>query len=161
MTYISGSHDTTNLLHGVQVGAQSTVHGEDLLINNGGDGKTVEAIGEGLPQLNIVAALALIIETVDTVDGGTLVVTSQDEEIFGILDLVGKQKADGLERLLASVYVVAKEEVVGLGREATVLKESEKIIILAVNVAANLERCQQVTATRTWRMHGDKDGSIP
>lgn len=36
-------------------------------------------------------------------------VTTEDEEVFGVLDLVGEEKADGLEGLLASVDVVAEE----------------------------------------------------
>lgn len=114
------------------------MHSENLLINNSGNGKAVETIGESFPQLNIVAALALIVETVDAVDGGTLVVTSQDEKVLRVLDFVGEQKADCLERLLASVYVVTQEEVIGLGRKTTVLKESEQVIILTMNIATNL-----------------------
>jgi hypothetical protein len=114
------------------------VHGEDLLVNDGGDGQAVEAVGEGLPQLDVVATLALIVEAVDAVDGRALVVAAQDEEVLGILDLVGEQQADGLERLLAAIYVVAEEEVVGLGREAAVLEEAEEVIILPVDIAANL-----------------------
>jgi hypothetical protein len=140
VTYISGSHDASNLLHGVQVRAEATVHGENLLVDDSGNGKAVEAVGEGLPQLDVVAALALIIETVDTVDRGTLMVASQDEEVLGVLDLVGEQEADGLKRLLASIYIVAEEEVVGLGREATVFKKPQQIIVLAVDVAANLPK---------------------
>jgi hypothetical protein len=37
-TYVSRSHDTPDLLHRVEVRAQAAVHGENLLINNGGDG---------------------------------------------------------------------------------------------------------------------------
>jgi hypothetical protein len=44
------------------------VHGEDLLVDDGGDGQTVEAVGERLPQLDVVAALALVIEAVYTID---------------------------------------------------------------------------------------------
>lgn len=30
---------------------------EDLLVNNGGDGQTVETVSEGLPQLYVVPSL--------------------------------------------------------------------------------------------------------
>jgi hypothetical protein len=138
-TYIGGAHDTSDLLHGVEVGAQATVHGEDLLVNDGGNGQAVEAVGKCLPQLDVVASLALIVETVDAVDGGTLVVAAQDEEVLGVLDLVGQEKADGLEGLLATVDVVTEEEVVGLRRESTVLEETEEVVVLAVNVTTNLD----------------------
>ena len=115
------------------------MHGEDLLIDDCGDGQAVEAVRKCLPQLDVVPTLALVVESVDSVDGGALVVTTQDEEVLGILDLVGEEEADGLERLLASIYVVAEEEVVGLGREATVLEQAQQVIVLTVDIAADLE----------------------
>jgi hypothetical protein len=72
------------------------VHGENLLIDNGSDGQAVEAVGECLPQLDIVSSLALIVETVDTVDRGALVVTAENEEVLRVLDLVCEEQADGL-----------------------------------------------------------------
>jgi hypothetical protein len=48
-TYVSGTHDATNLLHGVEIGTQASVHGEDLLINDGSNGQAVEAISKSLP----------------------------------------------------------------------------------------------------------------
>lgn len=115
------------------------MHGEDLLINDGGNGQAVEAVGKSLPKLDVVASLALVVEAVDTVDGRALVVAAQDEEVLGVLDLVRQQEADGLERLLATVDVVAEEEVVGLRREATVFEEAEKIVVLAVDITADLK----------------------
>jgi hypothetical protein len=66
------------------------------------------------------------------------VVASEDEEVLGVLDLVCQEQADGLERLLSTVDVVAEEEVVGLGRETAVLEEAQQIVVLAVDVTANL-----------------------
>jgi hypothetical protein len=100
------------------------VHGEDLLVDNGGNRQAVEAIGKSLPELDVVSALALIVEPVDTVDRGAFVVAAENEEVFGIFDLVRKQQADGLEGLLATVDIVSKEEVVCLGREATVFEQT-------------------------------------
>lgn len=101
------------------------MHGEDLLVYDGGDGQAVETVGEGLPQLDVVPSLALVVETVDTVDGRTLVVTSQDEKVLWVLDLVRQQETDGLQGLLASVDIVTKEKVVGLRREPAILKETQ------------------------------------
>lgn len=98
------------------------MHGENLLVNDGGNGQAVEAVGEGLPQLDVVSALAFIVEAVDAVDRRALVVTAQDEEVLRVLYLVGEQQADGLERLLATIDVVAEEEVVGLWGESAVLE---------------------------------------
>lgn len=51
--------------------------------------------------------LTLVIEAVDTVDGGTLVVAPEQEEVLRVFDLVCQQQADGLQRLLPSVHVVS------------------------------------------------------
>lgn len=124
------------------------MHGENLLVDDSGDRKAVEAIGECLPQLDIVATLALVVEAIDSVDRGALVVTSEDEEVFGVLDLVGKEQANGLKRLLTSVDVVTEEEVVGLRREATVLEESEEIVVLSMDITADLD----------WSLEFEEDG---
>ena len=85
------------------------MHGKDFLINNGSDGKTVEAVRERLPQLDVVAPLAFIIESINAIDGGTFVVATKNEEVLWVLDLVGQKQADCLEGLLAPVHVVAQE----------------------------------------------------
>ena len=95
-TYIGRTHDSSDLLHRIEIRAQTTVHGKNLLVDDSGDGKAVEAVGKGLPQFDIVATLAFIIETIDAVDRGTLMVTSENEEILRVLNLVGKKKADSL-----------------------------------------------------------------
>lgn len=95
-TYVGRPHHAANLLHGVQVGAQSSMHGEDLLVNDSSDGQTIETIRESLPELDVVSPLALIVETIDAVDRGAFVVAAEDEEIFGVFDLVCEQQADCL-----------------------------------------------------------------
>jgi hypothetical protein len=67
-TYVSGSHYAANLLHRVQVWAQSTMHSEDLLINDGSNWQAVEAIRKSLPKLDIVSPFALIVESINAVD---------------------------------------------------------------------------------------------
>ena len=102
--------------------------------------EAVEAVGEGLPQLDRVAPLALVVEAVDAVDRRALVVATQQEEVLRVLDLVRQQEADGLKALLAAVDVVAEEEIIGLWREAAVLEEAQQIKVLAVQVAYTEKR---------------------
>jgi hypothetical protein len=121
------------------------VHGENLLIDDGSNRQAVEAVGEGLPQLDVVSSLALVIETIDTVDGGALVVTTQNEEVLGVLDLVREEQADGLERLLTTVDVVTEEKVVGLWGETAVFEQTEEIVVLTVDITADLWSKQDKT----------------
>jgi hypothetical protein len=85
------------------------VHGEDLLVNDGRDWQAVETVSESLPQFDVVSSLALVVEAVDSVDRGALVIATEDEEILRVFDLVCKQETNGLERLLTTVYIVAEE----------------------------------------------------
>ena len=67
-------------------------------------------------------------------------VPPQNEEILGILDLVRQEQTDRLEALLASIHIVAEEEVIGFGRESAVLEQTQQIVVLPVDVAADLDR---------------------
>jgi len=85
---VGGSDNALNLIKTCEFGTESAVRAEDLLVDDGRAGKTVETISEGLPKFDTEAALALVIKAVNTVDRRTFVVTAEDEEVFGILDLV-------------------------------------------------------------------------
>ena len=67
-------------------------------------------------------------------------VAAKDEEVFWVLDLVRKQKADGLERLLSSIDVVSEEQVVGFRWETAILEEAQKVVVLAVYITTNLNK---------------------
>ena len=69
----------------------------DLPIYEGSYRQAVEAIGGGFPWCHAVASLVLIIEAIDAVDAGILVVSTEQEEVFWVLDLIGQQQADGLQ----------------------------------------------------------------
>jgi hypothetical protein len=71
------------------------MHSEDLLVDDGSDWQAIETVRKCLPKLNIIATLALIVETINTVDRGAFVITSEDEKVFRVLDLVCQKKADG------------------------------------------------------------------
>lgn len=114
------------------------MHGKDLFVNNGRNRQAVEAVGEGLPQLDVVPPLALVVEAVDAVDRRALVIAAKHEKVLGVLDLIRQQQADRLQRLLAAVNIVAQKQVVGLGREPAVLEQAQQVVVLPVDVAADL-----------------------
>lgn len=72
------------------------MHAKNLLINDCCNWKAVEAICESLPNSDVVSTLAFIVEAIDSVDGGTLMVSSEQEEVLWVLDLVCKEEADCL-----------------------------------------------------------------
>jgi hypothetical protein len=133
--YVDGALDVPDPVEAVEVRREAAVHAEDLVVDDGGDGQAVEAVGEELPEAHAEAALALVVEAVDAVDGGALVVPPQQEEVVRVPDLVREEEADGLDALLAAVHVVAQKQVVGRRWEAAVLEQAEQVRELPVNVA--------------------------
>ncbi|GMT31206.1 hypothetical protein PFISCL1PPCAC_22503, partial [Pristionchus fissidentatus] len=67
------------------------------------------------------------------------VVAAEQEERLRVAQLVPEQEEDRLQVVLASVNVVAQEEVVGGGWKASLVEESEQIGELTVNVSADLD----------------------
>lgn len=61
-------------------------------------------------------------------------VAPEQEEVLGVFDLVRQQQADGLQRLLPSVHIVAKEQVVSLWGKAAILEEPQQVCVLAVDI---------------------------
>ena len=61
-------------------------------------------------------------------------ISSQQEKVFRVLDLVAEEKNNRFDGLFPAVNVVAEEEVVGFRRETTILKDSKQIIVLAMDV---------------------------
>ena len=86
------------------------MHAEDFLVDDGGYGEAVKAICEGFPKFDVVTSLALVVETIYAVDGRALVVSSQNKKVFGILNLVRQQQADGFQRLFPSIDVITAKE---------------------------------------------------
>src|SRR5277367_1927170 len=86
-------------------------------------------------------------------------VSTENEEILRIFDLVCQEQAYCLKRLFASIHVIAKEEVVCLGWEAAVLEQAQKIIVLAMDIATDLGGKLESNLPR-WRQHAYLDGSF-
>ena len=85
----------------------------------------------------------LVIKTVEFVDFGGLMVTPEEEEVLGILDLVAKEEHDGFDGLLAPVDIVTQKQVVFFGRIASIIEYLQQILELPVDVTHNLDRSLQ------------------
>lgn len=69
--------------------------------------------------------LTLVIESIDAVDGSTLVVAPEQEKVLWVFNLVGQKKANGFQGLFPSVHIITQEKVVCLWREAPILKQPQ------------------------------------
>ena len=68
--------------------------------------------------------LTFIIESIYSVDTCTLMVAAKKKEVLWVLDLVCQQETSALNRVLPSVHIVSKEEVVCFRRKPSYLKQS-------------------------------------
>lgn len=66
-------------------------------------------------------------------------ISSQNEYFFWILDFVSIEQTNGLNSLSSSIYIISQKEVVGFGRETSILEESEHVVVLAMNITADFE----------------------
>lgn len=66
-------------------------------------------------------------------------VAPQDVHASGVSDLHSEQETDSLNALPSPVDVVTQEEVARLGGQSAVLEQPQHIVVLAVDVPADLE----------------------
>ena len=108
--HIRWPNNVLYLFHIFQFGAQSAMHAEDLLIYEGCYWQCIKYITEHSPEFDGVSTLAFIVEAIDTVDGGTLVVSPNAKEVFGVFDLVGKEQASAFDGLLSTIAVITQKQ---------------------------------------------------
>lgn len=116
------------------------MHAEDLLVDDGGNWEGVECLGEGFPHFDVVSALALVIKPINPIDTSALMISPQQEEILRVFNLIRQHKADRFQTLLPAIYIVPKEQIVGIWRKATILKKPEEVVVLTVHVSADFDR---------------------
>ena len=75
-------------------------------------------------------------------------VTSEQEEVLWVLDLVAEKEANRLDRLFPTVDVVTEEEVVRFRWEASILEDSKEIIILSMHIAYENQIINYLSRTR-------------
>jgi len=115
------------------------MYAEDLLVDDGGDWKTVKAERKCFPKPDAESGLAFVVETVHTVNTGAFVVSTKHEEVFGVSDLVGEEQDGTLDTLRSTIHVVTEEQIVRSRRKESEFKHAEEIEVLAVDVADDFE----------------------
>jgi hypothetical protein len=113
------------------------MHAQDAVFYKSGNWKSVEHITKHFPQLDGIPPFALIVKAINPVDGGTLMVSSEQEEVFRILDFIGEEQTNCFQGLLSSINVISQEQIVAFRWESSIFKEPEHVEILAVGVTDN------------------------
>lgn len=99
----------------------------------------------GIVDVFTKASCALLAETMVPVNVAILVVSSQQEDLLGVLQLKSHQQADHLERLRTLVHIVTQEKIIvagnvtGLRRATPNVQEPHQIDVISMNVAENFD----------------------
>lgn len=89
---------------------------------------------------------ALCTESQVAIHAPVLVVASEEENLSRILQFEGKQEADHLQTLTATIDVIAQEDIVKTANISCLLwctpniKEPHQTIVVTVDVSENLDR---------------------
>lgn len=87
-----------------------------LILDESGEGEVVEEVGKVSPYVGVsVLAETFVVEPIHLRDLPRFVVSAEDGHSVAVPQLEGHEKSDGFDRVVASVNVVAHEEVVGVG----------------------------------------------
>lgn len=130
--------DRPYLVQRPDIRRQPAVHAQDLRINDGREGKGIEAL-RAIPPHSRIAVLAetLVVKPVHLRNLPRFVIAAQQRDVAGILELEAEEEREGFDAVVAAVDKVAEEDVVDVRRAAADLvgEEVEEVVELAVDVA--------------------------
>ncbi len=107
--------DGSDLVDGLDLRAEASMHTEHLPVDNGSDGQVIEDLGAVLPGIGVpVFSVDLIVEAVNGGNLAGLVVASQQGDPVGVFDLQAQQVLESLNGVEAPVNKIANEDVAGL-----------------------------------------------
>jgi hypothetical protein len=105
---LSEAIDDLDLIDAMNAGRQTTVDAEDFVVNDAGEGKVVEHVGEVMPDSSVaVLAAALCIEAVGLGNSSRLVVATDEMDAVRIAEFETDQQRDGFDTEEAAINVVA------------------------------------------------------
>ena len=139
---------SSNIIQSVDARRQTAVETEDLVVDEGGEGKVIEEVCEVFPDIGVaIFSEALIIEAVDLGNLSGFVVSSENGDALGVSNLEGDKQGDSLDRVIASVNVIAYANVnikYGVGNHDGIEKLTHEEVICVWVGATNLEQLHQV-----------------
>jgi hypothetical protein len=69
---------------------------ENFVVDNSCHWKAIKALNKLFPKLKAVSTLAFVIKPINPINRPTLMISSQQEKVFGIFDFVGHHKTNDL-----------------------------------------------------------------
>lgn len=66
------------------------MHADNFIINDGTAGQAIEGIAKLLPHFDGKPSTTFIVKAINPINTSTFMIATQQKEIFGIFNLVGK-----------------------------------------------------------------------
>eukprot|EP00567_Pseudictyota_dubia_P007413 CAMPEP_0197436974 /NCGR_PEP_ID=MMETSP1175-20131217/4295_1 /TAXON_ID=1003142 /ORGANISM="Triceratium dubium, Strain CCMP147" /LENGTH=357 /DNA_ID=CAMNT_0042966381 /DNA_START=566 /DNA_END=1640 /DNA_ORIENTATION=- len=133
--------DDSDLVQGVDAGAQPAVDREDLILDDGAETEVVEYLCAIPPHIDApVLAQALVVEAVDLRDLTALVISTDERDAIRVTHLESEKQKEGFHGVVAPVDEVAKEEVILVWALAPDFKQLDEVVELAVDVTTYRDR---------------------
>lgn len=97
----------SDVVEGIDTGRETSVEAKDLVVDEGGEGKVVEKVGEVLPHVCIsILSEAFVVETVHLSNLARFVVATEDGDPLWVSDFQGHKEGHGLDGVVSTVNVV-------------------------------------------------------
>ena len=115
------------------------MHAQNFVVNQCSDRQHIESTHKFFPKRDGIPLLALFVKPIDLCDILAFVIPPKQKYVLWIFNFVREQKANALDRLFATIDVVSQEEVVRVGRVPCQVKKPEKVFVLSVDIAHDLD----------------------
>lgn len=107
MRHFLDAIQSSDIIKRVNARRQAAVETENLIVDQGGEGKVVEQVGKVLPHVSVaVLAQAFVVKAVDLGDLAGLVVAAENGDALRVSDLEGDEESDRLHGVVSSVDVI-------------------------------------------------------
>jgi len=138
MGHLLYSVESADVVKGINAGRQAAVQAEDLIVDKGGEREVVEKIREGFPHVGIsILSEAFIVESVHLSDLAGFVIATENRNALRIPNLQGDKQSHSLHREIATIDVVAHEEIIGIWVGSANLEQLHQVMELTVYISAN------------------------
>jgi hypothetical protein len=99
--------ERSDVIEGIDGGTQTTVQTEDLVLNEGGEGKVVEEVGEVFPNIGVaVFSQAFVVESIHLCNLTGLVVSAKDGDTLGVANFQANKESDGFDGVVSTVDII-------------------------------------------------------
>mmetsp|Transcript_19137 Transcript_19137/g.38634 ORF Transcript_19137/g.38634 Transcript_19137/m.38634 type:complete len:271 (+) Transcript_19137:1903-2715(+) len=128
------SVDRRQLRHRPQIGRQPSMDPQKLSVDCGSNRKGVKAVHEGVVDVQVVFVFAFVSEVEERSHLSAFVISPQQPDAGGEVQLQSTKKDDALDRKRATIHIVTQEKILRVLRRSSHIQQLHEIVELSVDV---------------------------